>query len=254
MIASFSGLRRHPAALVHCGRVLFRYRNALFPVMLLILMIVRRPRALMGSAAADLWLDAAGIAVIAAGLVLRGWVIGLQYIKRGGEHGEVYAEGLVTGGVFSCARNPLYVGNLLLLIGLVVVFNDVIVYLVAIPLALFAYQAIVAAEETFLVEKFGEPYRDYCARVNRWLPNPLSLIAVSRGKKFDWRRVVGADYNTAWTWLTAALAVMIYERWSAPAYGSTLAGATPLWAAFVGLCVLYVVAWVMKRKGLLGRR
>ncbi|HET6656182.1 MAG TPA: isoprenylcysteine carboxylmethyltransferase family protein [Gammaproteobacteria bacterium] len=245
---------RHSAALVRCGQVLFRYRNIIFPLMLLILMIFRRPHAAAGSATADVWLDAAGLLVIAAGLVLRGWVIGLQYIKRGGENKQVYAEGLVTGGVFSCSRNPLYVGNLMLLIGLVLIFNDVIVYVVAIPVALFAYQAIVAAEEDFLGGKFGQAYADYCATVNRWLPNPRCLVAASRGQRFDWPRVIGADYNTAWTWFTAAVAVMMYERVAAPAWKAVTPDLAPLWASLIVLCAGYVVAWTLKKKGRLGRR
>ncbi|HET8552184.1 MAG TPA: isoprenylcysteine carboxylmethyltransferase family protein [Gammaproteobacteria bacterium] len=245
---------RHPAPLVRCGQVLFRYRNIIFPLMLLILMIWRQPNALAGNAAADIWLDAAGLAIIVAGLVLRGWVIGLQYIKRGGENNQVYAEGLVTGGVFSCSRNPLYVGNVLLLIGLTVIFNDAIVYAVAIPVALFAYEAIVAAEEHFLAGKFGQAYADYCATVNRWFPNPRRLVAATRGERFDWPRVIGADYNTAWTWLTAAVLVLIYERASAPGWQAVEADLTPLWASLAVLAAAYIVAWVMKKKGLLGKR
>ncbi|HET6655561.1 MAG TPA: methyltransferase [Gammaproteobacteria bacterium] len=245
---------RHSAALVRCGQVLFRYRNIVFPLMLLILMVTRRPHAAAGSAAADVWLDAAGLFIIAAGLVLRGWVIGLQYIKRGGANKKVYAEGLVTGGVFSCSRNPLYVGNLMLLVGLVVIFNDVVVYVVSIPVALFAYQAIVAAEEDFLGAKFGQAYADYCANVNRWMPNPRCLLAASRGQQFDWPRVVGADYNTAWTWFTAAFAVMMYERVAAPAWQAVAPDLTALWVSLIVLCAGYVVAWVLKKKGKLGRR
>lgn len=243
-----------PAPLVRCGQVLFRYRNIIFPLMLLVLVTVRRPHALAASPAADVWLDAAGLLIIVAGLVLRGWVIGLQYIKRGGVNKKVYAEGLVTGGVFSCSRNPLYVGNLLLLIGLAVIFNDPIVYAVAIPVALLAYQAIVAAEENFLADKFGQAYRDYCASVNRWLPDPRRLIAATRGERFDWPRVIGADYNTAWTWLTAAVAVLIYERLAAPAWRAVAPDLMLLWASAAALCVAYVVAWVLKKKGRLGRR
>ena len=43
--------------------------------------------------------------------------IGYEYIVRGGRQGKVYAEDLVQGGVFAHSRNPLYLGNLLIIVG-----------------------------------------------------------------------------------------------------------------------------------------
>ncbi len=249
-----SVLRSHPTVLVRCGQVLFRHRNTIFPVVTVALLALCRPRVPFGSVADDRWLDLVGWLILVAGLILRGWVIGLQYIKRGGSHGRVYADGLVTGGVFGCSRNPLYVGNVLLVIGPAVMFNNPIVYMVAIPLSVLIYQAIVAAEEEYLAREYGDAYRAYCVRVRRWLPNPVCLLAASRGERFDWPRVVGADYSTAFGALGTGLAIMAYERLYLPVYGAAWTDLMPIWACVATLCVLYMVARALKKRGKLGRR
>ena len=97
------------------GTFLFKYRDAVFPAVILATIIATRPRFPGGSRAADLWLDLLGILVAAAGQLLRITVIGYRYIVRGGKNRQVHAEDLVTDGIFALARNPLYVGNILVL-------------------------------------------------------------------------------------------------------------------------------------------
>jgi hypothetical protein len=65
------------------------------------------------------------------------------YIKRGGKAGKVYAPRLVTQGLFGHSRNPLYVGNLLVLLGVFLVHNNSVVYHIGVPFFLFAYTSIV---------------------------------------------------------------------------------------------------------------
>jgi protein-S-isoprenylcysteine O-methyltransferase Ste14 len=92
-------------------------------------------------------------------------VVGYAYIIRGGKNRQVYAEDLVTGGFFNHSRNPLYVGNLLILLGPAAHMERTAAYLVGVPFFLIGYSAIVAAEEAFLRRKFGAQYDAYAARV-----------------------------------------------------------------------------------------
>ena len=64
----------------------------------------------------------------------------------------------------------MYVGNILMIIGLSIFSNSLLSILILIPLFIFIYQSIVIAEEDFLKSKFKEGYMDYCNRVNRWIP------------------------------------------------------------------------------------
>lgn len=79
------------------------------------------------------------------------------------------ASALVTGGVYRWTRNPMYVGMACLLCAWAVHLGS--------PLALLGIALFVAyitrfqilPEERILAARFGAPYREYAARVRRWL-------------------------------------------------------------------------------------
>ena len=237
--------------MIRCGQILFKYRNLLFPLGLLTLLVAFRPVLAFGDIRLDTAVDALGLAVVAMGLGLRGLVIGLQYIHRGGRNHQVYASQLVTGGIFAASRNPLYVGNLLLLLGVILISGNPWSYLIGIPLALGAYRAIVAAEEAFLLDEFGDEYRRYCATVNRWLPSPRRVGRALRQTPFNWSRVIVKDYNTIYVWFSAAMAVLVYEHLSIPAYHQNWLDQRPLGLAFLALTGIYALARVLKKKRIL---
>ena len=58
----------------------------------------------------------------------------------------MYAETLVTRGFFAHSRNPLYLGNFLVLLGLFVIYNNPWVYALGVAFFAVTYRAIVAAE------------------------------------------------------------------------------------------------------------
>jgi protein-S-isoprenylcysteine O-methyltransferase Ste14 len=224
-----------PGLLVASGNFFFRYRNAIFPFVLVALFAFFPPSRFGGGS--DLWLDLLGLAIGLSGQLLRMAVIGFAYIKRGGLNKRVYAEALVTEGFFGVSRNPLYLGNILMLIGLFVMEGNPIAILVGLAFFLFAYVSIVRAEESYLVGKFGDAYRRYCRDVNRWWPRVGRLAGSTAGMTFDWRRVVIKDYSTICTWLGMAALLVAYET----AYRRSFALPAQFYAGW-GLVVLGLVA------------
>jgi protein-S-isoprenylcysteine O-methyltransferase Ste14 len=234
--------------LLRSGDFFFRRRNAVFPIVLGALFLIFRPQPFLGDPAADRWLDLAGLVVALAGQGLRVWVIGLAYIKRGGLNKQVYADRLVTNGMFAICRNPLYVGNALILAGLLIVHGHPLVWLFGALFFGFAYVSIVAAEEGFLAAKFGPDYAAYCARVNRWLPDFSKLSEAHRDMAFNWRRPLLKDYGSAVGWMAAMIALFAWERalWS----GAGLPAA-PYAAALLALAAAaLLVRWLKKSKRL----
>ena len=153
------------------------------------------------------------------GQAIRAGTIGLAYIIRGGKDHRVYAEDLVTSGIYAHVRNPMYLGNAFLLAGLAIASNSWLFVLVGVPIALAVHATIIAAEEDFLRKKFGAQYDTYCARVPRLLPKLRGLAATFRGMRFDWRKVVRQEYAKPFDWIVAIAVVIIFNLWRADLIG-----------------------------------
>ena len=194
--------------MVLLGNFLFRYRNALFPLTC-VLLFLPGPRL-----DPDPLLAAAiGAAIAFAGQIVRALTIGLEYIVRGGRQGKVYADGLVIAGIYHHSRNPMYVGNVLIAAGLAVASNSWISIAVTIPLVVLTYSAIVAAEEKYLSEKFGDAYAEYRRDVPRWLPRVRGLAQTLAHSRFHWRRLIVKEYGTPAGWIGVLCGVVLYNLW-----------------------------------------
>jgi protein-S-isoprenylcysteine O-methyltransferase Ste14 len=76
---------------------------------------------------------------------------------------------LVTTGIHGWSRNPIYVGMLLLYAGIGIAARSPWMLVLALPLVIVMRYVVVAREEAYLERHFGAAYRDYKARVRRWL-------------------------------------------------------------------------------------
>jgi protein-S-isoprenylcysteine O-methyltransferase Ste14 len=76
---------------------------------------------------------------------------------------------VVTNGVYAYTRNPLYVGLILLFLGLGTLRNSRWHWMLALPTAAALHYLVIVREEAYLERKFGAEYRDYKTRVRRWL-------------------------------------------------------------------------------------
>jgi protein-S-isoprenylcysteine O-methyltransferase Ste14 len=78
-------------------------------------------------------------------------------------------ERLVTTGIYAHTRNPMYMGHLLFLAGLTLVTRSPLCLAVTAGLVHWVDERT-RADHRRLTTIFGEPYREYAARVPRWLP------------------------------------------------------------------------------------
>ena len=239
--------------LIAYGNILFRYRNVLFPAVLFTVLLIFEPDPFAGNKNLDIWLDIAGILVILTGQAIRAAVIGLAYIKRGGVNKKIHADTLVTEGIFAHCRNPLYVGNLAILCGFLIIHNNPWVYLLGGIFFLFSYSAIVTAEETFLRAKFGAEYEQYCKKVSRWMIDLSGIRTTLASKSFNWQRVLAKDYTTFLTWFLTIF--IILERQQIAFYGFENSLSFLENAGIVLVPVLILALWVRiaKKNGRLAR-
>jgi protein-S-isoprenylcysteine O-methyltransferase Ste14 len=208
------------------GRVLFRWRS-FTPVLLVLaaLPLIWRSR----GPASPLWL-VAGLALCAAGQALRAWVLGQVPDGTSGQNEKLIAVSLNTDGPYALTRNPLYLGNLGISLGLCLVAHDV--WLLCIVAVLFAvqYRAIIAAEEQFLRDRFGPEYDAWCARVPRFWPRWADARS---GRPWDFRRALRKEHNPAAAWIALALILIASDHLRAPLrpWGVALAAVAAAWLA-----------------------
>ena len=230
--------------MIRIGNFLFHYRNGLFPLVYALLIFRSTPLLTDYRLAALL-----GLLVAGAGQFLRAITIGLEYIIRGGRDRQVYAARLVQGGIFAHCRNPLYLGNYLILLGLGLASNSMLFLAVAVPFFAFAYWAIIAAEEDYLRKKFGSEFDDYCARVNRLVPDFSGIGQTVAGMRFNWRRLITAEYGSAYIWMAGITLVTLNNLWRSGQYDWGLASVRALWGVFLAVTLAYALARLLKKTG-----
>ncbi|GJQ31652.1 MAG: lipid A Kdo2 1-phosphate O-methyltransferase [Ignavibacteriaceae bacterium] len=86
--------------------------------------------------------------------------------------GTVGGAFLVISGPFAYVRNPLYVGNILIYVGIGVMSLALFpwLHIVAFLWFVFQYQMIVSEEEKYLARTYGDAYQKYCNNVPRFFP------------------------------------------------------------------------------------
>jgi|SRR5690554_411877 len=197
--------------MITIGNFFFKYRNIVF-IFLYLALFIPSPQLFKAASFGEgyyWWPIILGLAITISGQLIRGATIGLAYIVRGGKDKKVYAETLVTEGIFNHCRNPLYVGNVLMLVGVGILSNSLIYVVGFIPLFLFIYQAIILAEENFLRNKFGAAFDEYCSRVSRWGINLRGLGKTFNKMSFNARRWVLKEYNTQFVWLLGIVLLLL---------------------------------------------
>ena len=107
--------------------------------------------------------DVIGGPLVLAGIAMRLWAC--LYI--GGRKNRM----LVQEGPYTLVRNPLYLGNLIIVLGIVCLVGSFLVALIVLPAFVVLYGMTIRAEEARLSHLFGAPYDRYRQDVPRLLPH-----------------------------------------------------------------------------------
>jgi protein-S-isoprenylcysteine O-methyltransferase Ste14 len=188
------------STMTRLGGWLFKHRTWL-PLPIALALIVIPSGSPVGSAPAGaasllfttppMWL---GVPIVGVGEALRLWAvhhIGVISRTRSDRLGP-----LVDTGPFSVVRNPLYVGNVLLWVGFAVSAQLVWMVPVVVGLLAFEYHAIVRWEESLLLARIGDSYRDYIRRVPRWIPALRAPSALHQAARFSWGETFFSERGT----------------------------------------------------------
>lgn len=191
---------------VKLGNKLFHIRNFLFPVFYAVLFIPS-PSVFQN----EKWALITGSLLIFSGILTRFITIGLVYIIRGGSKRQIYAETLVTDGIYRICRNPMYLGNILLLTGFGFFANSLLFMLVCIPLFLLFYYSIICAEEEFLQTKFGSQFINYKSVTNAIIPKLGNIKEAFEGHTFRFKVAVFKEYNSLFLYFTGLLLLLYFQ-------------------------------------------
>ncbi len=151
----------------------FRGYSQAFFFLLLILYVWIFPRHFFVGGWFDAVLDGVGLSFLIVGEFFRIWAV--SHAGKSTRSRRLKASVLVTTGPYAVVRNPIYLGNFLIGLGMVVFAGAILFIPLFLILFIFQYRAIVAQEERFLREKFAEEYRRYCCLVPKWFPRVKSI-------------------------------------------------------------------------------
>ena len=124
----------------------------------------------------DLVIWPLAIAIAASGGALRGWSRCHCLYSTGSK------KSLATTGPYSLIRNPLYIGNTLILIGATVASGLVWLIPITIVWAFIVYSGTIKHEGTRLEQKYGQECLDYRSKVRAWVPKLASWGKLRLGR------------------------------------------------------------------------
>lgn len=178
------------------GNWLFKYRSTL-PIGILLIGLVVSIHANLKEEATNCTTlyEVACLLVSVIGLGIRIYTVGYTPKNTSGRNtaeGQV-ADSLNTTGIYSIVRNPLYLGNFFMWLGLAM-FTESLWFVISFILFYWIYyERIIYAEEQFLERKFGEKYRLWADKVPVFIPN-LGLFTKNE-LSFSIKKVLKKEKN-----------------------------------------------------------
>ena len=179
------------------GSWLFRWRSyviLVFAPLAMLIIIQPEPVETHFGQFADTLYESACIALSFIGLGIRAFTVGYVPAGTSGRNtAKQVARSLNTTGMYSLTRNPLYFGNAIIYMG-VALFLQNIWFAILMLLFLVVYlERIIATEERFLSETFGQPYADWAARVPAFFPKLSGWVPPAL--PFSLRNVLRREYS-----------------------------------------------------------
>ncbi|HXX46438.1 MAG TPA: isoprenylcysteine carboxylmethyltransferase family protein [Candidatus Acidoferrales bacterium] len=171
--------------------------------------------------------------IVAIGALIRSWAE--SYLHSSIVHdAALHGEQLVADGPYRRVRNPLYLGNLFLAVGLGFLASRSGFFVISIGMFVFVYRLILR-EETTLLQSQGESYSRYFDAVPRLIPSLRPRVAAS-GAKPNW---LDGFFGEIFMWGgAAAMAAFAITRsliWWWGVFGG-------------GMAVYFLQAWLRSRR------
>ena len=195
----------------------------------------------------ELW-EVLCLLISLSGLFVRVLTVGFAASHTSGKNTrEQIASDLNTTGMYSVVRNPLYLGNFLMVMGVMLFLRVWWVPVIYVLMFALYYERIIFAEEMFLRRKFGTRYLDWASHTPAFLPRFSGWQ--SPNLPFHWRRVLRREYH--------GLIAIVFNMFLLETAGDLYSGhgfrLDTMWAVFLTLACgsYFVLRFLHKRTALL---
>ena len=229
------------------GSWLFRWRSYLpllgIPITLIALRNSEYLERVFGDSVEEFW-GFFSIFISFLGLAVRCFTVG--YVSRGTSGRSTHSltvETLNTTGMYSIVRNPLYLGNFIIILGLVL-FIQVWWFALIVSLGFWLYyERIIFVEEEFLRKKFGDLFLQWAQKTPAFFPK------FKNWKKpnlpFSLKTVLRREYSTFFAIITSFTFLDIAEDLFAE---GKLEVSLPWAILFIVSLIIYFTLLILKKK------
>ena len=177
---------------------------------MLILIIFTSPQISFDSKITDVFFDIFGFILALLGFYIRVIVIGYKRPGTSGRGTNIDVKEVVTDGMYQVCRNPLYLANFLMWLGLAVMWWEIYFFVVIVGFFAVEYFFIIKAEESYLSDKFGSAYNDYKKSVPAFFPRIKNFRKPDR--PFNWNKVFKNETNLLLFILVLPPLIYIYQN------------------------------------------
>ena len=222
------------------GNFLFKYRSFTPIPLILIVFIFFKPLINPGN---DYILTTIGFIVLIFGEFIRIISVGYSFTGTSGRENFLRADNLNVSGIYSIVRNPLYIGNLLIYTGLLIVYSNLYAFIFFNTLLILQYFFIIRAEESYLEKTYGDEYKKYKNSVYSIAPRFGNYIKPEN--RFNRLKVIFKENDSVFNALVIFGLIILYKGYILS--GRIVYGKS--YAMYFGILIIfYILIKLLKKK------
>jgi len=191
--------------LLKIGIFLFKYRG-IIPLPFIILIIILGAGTI--NIKSKILIKYIGIFTSLSGELIRLYVAGYAKRETSDRSKKLKAGFIMTHGLYSIIRNPIYIGNYLIFLGFLIFSGNILVLALGSILFFIYYYLIILAEENFLKQKFDNEYEGFLKSTPRFIPKSLKIKTPPFN--FEFKKAIFKEKDTIFIWVV--LFIILDER------------------------------------------
>ncbi len=194
--------------ILRTGNFLFKYRSFTPVPLILVVFIFFRP---VEFGENNFLITIAGVLVMILGELIRVFAVGFSFAGTSGRENFLRADHLNSSGIYSVVRNPLYIGNLFIYSGILLIYSNMYALIFFDVLLIIQYFFIVKAEEDFLLRTYGKEYAKYKEVTNSVFPTIKKYIKPEN--KFNSLKVLLKENDSIFNALFISGLIVMYKSY-----------------------------------------